>query len=36
MADFEKLADAVIKGNQDVVLELTQSAVDEGVEPNEI
>jgi len=36
MADFEKLADAVIKGNQDVVLEMTQSAVDEGVEPNEI
>src|SRR6056297_3935444 len=36
MADFEKLADAVIKGNQDLVLELTQSAVDEGVEPNEL
>src|SRR6056297_1144722 len=36
LADFEKLADAVIKGNQDVVLEMTQNAVDEGVEPNEI
>ena len=36
MSDFEKLEDAVIKGNQDVVLEKTQNAVDEGVEPNKI
>ncbi|MCF8008945.1 MAG: B12-binding domain-containing protein, partial [Halanaerobiales bacterium] len=36
MADYEKMADAVIKGNQDLVKELTQAAVDEGSKPNEI
>ena len=36
MADFEKMADAVISGNQDTVVELTEKAVDEGIEPNEI
>ena len=36
MADFEKMADAVISGKQDLVDELTQKAVDEGTEPNEI
>ncbi|HMA59119.1 MAG TPA: B12-binding domain-containing protein, partial [Halanaerobiales bacterium] len=36
MADFEKMADAVINGKQDLVDELTQKAVDEGTEPNEI
>jgi len=36
LADFEKMADAVIKGNQEVVVDLTQKAVDEGVEPNDI
>ncbi len=36
MADFEKMADAVISGNQDTVVELTEKAVDEGVNPNEI
>jgi len=36
VADFEKMADAVINGKQDLVDELTQKAVDEGTEPNEI
>ena len=36
MADYEKMADAVINGKQDLVGELTQKAVDEGVNPNEI
>jgi 5-methyltetrahydrofolate--homocysteine methyltransferase len=36
MADFEKMSQAVIEGNQDEVIELTQAAVDEGVEPNTI
>jgi 5-methyltetrahydrofolate--homocysteine methyltransferase len=36
LADFEKMADAVISGNQDTVVELTEKAVDEGVNPNEI
>ncbi len=36
MADFEKMGQAVIQGNQDQVIELTQTAVDEGVEPNKI
>ena len=36
LADYEKMADAVIKGNQDQVVELTEQAVDEGIEPNEI
>ena len=36
MADFEKMADAVINGKQDLVDELTQKAVDDGTEPNEI
>lgn len=36
MADFEKIGEAVIQGNQDQVIELTQKAVDEGEEPNKI
>jgi len=36
VADFEKMADAVINGKQDLVDELTQKAVDDGTEPNEI
>ena len=36
MADFEKMGEAVIEGNQEQVIELTQKAVDEGVEPNKI
>ncbi|MDZ7672801.1 MAG: B12-binding domain-containing protein [Halanaerobiales bacterium] len=36
MVDFEKLSDAVIKGNLDLVVQLTQKAVEEGVKPNEI
>ena len=36
MADFEKLANAVIKGNMDLVVEITKNAVEEGIEPNEI
>jgi len=36
LADFEKMGQAVIQGNQDQVIELTQTAVDEGVEPNKI
>jgi len=36
VADYEKMADAVINGKQDLVGELTQKAVDEGTDPNEI
>ena len=36
MADFERMANGVIAGEIDKVGELTQSAVDEGVEPMEI
>jgi 5-methyltetrahydrofolate--homocysteine methyltransferase len=36
VADYEKMADAVINGKQDLVGELTQKAVDEGDNPNEI
>ncbi|MBS3768019.1 MAG: corrinoid protein [Candidatus Cloacimonetes bacterium] len=36
MANFEKMADAVIKGNQNTVIELTEKAVDEGIKPKEI
>ena len=36
MADYEKMSDAVINGKQDLVGELTQKAVDEGINPNEI
>ena len=36
MADFERMADGVIKGEIDKVGELTQKAVDEGVKPMEI
>ncbi|MFO7815935.1 MAG: B12-binding domain-containing protein, partial [Halanaerobiales bacterium] len=36
MADFEKMSEAVIEGNQDQVIELTQKAVDESVGPNEV
>ncbi|MGM0445890.1 MAG: corrinoid protein [Bacillota bacterium] len=36
MADYEQLAEAVIKGNMDSVVELTNEAVEEGIKPNEI
>ncbi len=36
MADFEQMANGVIKGEIEKVGELTQKAVDEGVEPMEI
>lgn len=36
MVDFEKLSDTVIKGNSDLVVQLTQKAVEENVKPNEI
>lgn len=36
MADYEQLAEAVIKGNMDSVVELTNEAVEEGKKPNEI
>jgi len=36
VADYEKMSDAVINGKQDLVGELTQKAVDEGINPNEI
>ena len=36
MADFEKLAEGVMSGDVEKVTELTQKAVDEGVEPMEI
>jgi 5-methyltetrahydrofolate--homocysteine methyltransferase len=36
MADFEKLAEGVMIGDVEKVTELTQKAVDEGIEPMEI
>jgi len=36
VVDFEKLSDTVIKGNSDLVVQLTQKAVEENVKPNEI
>lgn len=36
MADLQVLADAVISGNRDEALQLTQSALDEGVSPADI
>ena len=36
MADFEKLAEGVMTGDIEKVTELTQKAVDEGIEPMEI
>ncbi len=33
MADLERLADAVIKGDQETAVDLTKKAVDEGVKP---
>lgn len=36
MADLEKLADAVIKGNQEMAVNLTKKAVDENVKPLDI
>jgi 5-methyltetrahydrofolate--homocysteine methyltransferase len=36
MADLQPLAEALIKGDRDAVVELTQKAVDDGVAPKEI
>lgn len=36
MADLQALAEALIKGDRDAVVELTQKAVDDGVAPKEI
>jgi len=36
MADLAALADALIKGDRDTVVTLTQQAIDEGVSPREI
>jgi 5-methyltetrahydrofolate--homocysteine methyltransferase len=36
MADLQPLAEALIKGDRDAVVELTQKAVDDGVPPKEI
>ena len=36
MANFEKLSESVIKGEEEKVKELVQEAVDEGLEPSEI
>ncbi|MFW5993521.1 MAG: corrinoid protein [Halanaerobiaceae bacterium] len=36
MADFEKLSESVIKGEEEKVKELVQAAIDEGLEPSEI
>ena len=36
MADLQALADALIKGNRDKVVELTQKALDEGVAPGDV
>jgi len=33
MADLKALADAVIKGNQEVAVEITKAALDEGAAP---
>jgi len=36
MADFEKLSESVIKGEEEKVKELVQELIDEGLEPSEI
>jgi len=36
MADLQALAEALIKGDRDAVVNLTQQAIDEGVSPKEI
>jgi 5-methyltetrahydrofolate--homocysteine methyltransferase len=36
MADMQALADALIKGDRDTVVELTQAAIDDGTPPQEI
>ena len=36
MADFEKLSESVIKGEEEKVKELVQEAIDAGLEPSEI
>mgnify|MGYP000087701689 FL=1 len=36
MADFEKLSESVIKGEEEKVKELVQEAIDQGLEPSEI
>jgi len=36
VADFEKISDSVIKGDEEKVKELVQEAIDEGLEPSEI
>ncbi|MCK4601385.1 MAG: B12-binding domain-containing protein, partial [Phycisphaerae bacterium] len=36
MADLEALAEALIKGDRNKVVELTQQAIDEGVSPEQI
>ena len=36
MADLQALADALIRGDRDTVVELTEKALDEGVEPKEV
>ena len=36
MADLEALAEALIKGDRNTVVELTQQAIDEGVSPKDI
>jgi len=36
MPDYEKMSEKVIEGDQEGVKELTQDAIDEGVEPQEI
>ena len=36
MADFEKLSESVIKGEEEKVKELVQEAIDDGLEPSEI
>lgn len=36
MTEFEAISNHVIEGNEDKVAELTQKAIDEGLEPNDI
>ena len=36
MADFERLSESVIKGEEEKVKELVQEAIDDGLEPSEI
>jgi len=36
MVNFKKMTEAVINGNEELIVDITEEAVDEGIKPNEI